>query len=757
MIRKRIDVVASLISLAAPALFLCVLGASFGEPGRPQAAKDQGTPATGGILRRFPQAGPLSRVTTFSKDVAPIFFKKCAACHRPDAAAPMSLLSYKDARPWATSIKEKVLDRTMPPWHADPKYGEFENDRSLSNKDIDTIRKWVDSGAPEGDPKELPPRPVFSEGWKIGKPDIVLTMPVKYMVPATGVLDYKYFEVPTHFDKDRWVQAAEVRVGNPAVVHHVIIFVKPPGSSSSGSPDIGLSDGLESLTGVAPGEDPVILPEGVGMLIRAGSALVFQVHYTPNGVAQSDQTSVGLVFCKKPVAKEAMGDAAMNVNFAIPPGDPNYEVRSSWQVDADCHLTALMPHMHVRGKDFRYTLVYPDGSSRVILYVPRYDFNWQTRYKFAQPVAAPKGSRIDCLAHFDNSPGNKSNPDPARLVRWGPQTWDEMMIGFIEFTLDHQELDRSDAIENSQKSSSRGSGQATRDNTGGANLSGLPATDVILDKYVQALGGARAIQAPVSRIMKGTISAPSIGAEGTIEIYAKAPDKLLTEVRSGALGTTRTGFDGTTAWEEKDSIVKELEIFPAREADFYLALNLRQLYPRIELKGRQKIRGREVYILEAPRGGSPKSWYFDCETGLLVRTEARDSAGRIRRAEDYDDYRDIDGVQIPLTLRRTDENQSELIIKFSEVKHNAPIDDAKFKKPPTRGASLIRLPGAGPGRGLNDELGARIKNQIVVALHIDAANARCSSQQNADQRALASSGNPADDGSRGRTNSASFL
>ena len=615
---------------------------------------------------------------TFSRDVAPIFFKNCAICHRPGQVAPMSLLTYSDARPWARSIKEKVLDRTMPPWHADPAYGKFRNDRRLSKDDIDTIVAWVDGGAPEGNPKNLPPPPGFTEGWKIGKPDVVLTMPVKFDVPAQGVLDYKYFRLPTHFTEDRWVQAAEVRVGSPAVVHHVIVFVENPHSNPGANQDAG----LESLTGVAPGEEPVILPDGVGMLVRAGSVLVFQIHYTPSGVAQSDQTSVGMIFSKKPVVKAAMGGAAINSDFAIPPGDPRYEVRSSYEVDADCHITSLMPHMHVRGRDFQYRLVYPDGSSRIILSVPRYDFNWQTRYQFAESVAAPKGSRIDCVAHFNNSSDNKANPDPARLVRWGPQTWDEMMIGFIEFTLDHQRLQPSEqpvsGPESSKQSVQHGSGDKSAERKPAAVL---PTIEQILDKYIHAMGGRQAVQAPTSRFMRGTISAPSIGADGTVEIYAKAPNKELTEIQSGILGSSRTGFNGTTAWEEENDEPRDLAVYPRREADFYLPLKLQEVYPRIELKGQEKIRNCEAYVLEAPRGGNPRRWYFDTNTGLLIRTENRDSGGALRRREDYEDYRAVDGIQVPFTTHWLDEDGIEIIIKFTEVKNNVPIDDSKFEKP----------------------------------------------------------------------------
>ena len=377
---------------------------------------------------------------TFNKDVAPIFYKNCATCHRAGEIAPMSLLSYKDARPWAKSIREKVLDGQMPPWHADPHYGSFKNDRRLSQKEINTIVAWVDGGAKEGNPKDLPPAPRFAEGWQIGKPDAVLTMNEEYTVPAEGTVGYQYFFIPTNFTEDRWVQAAEVRPGNRAVVHHVIVFIVSPDAVKRRLGLINREGGVDGLVGTAPGEQPMTLPDGIGKLVKAGSYLVLQMHYTPNGTAQKDRTSVGLIFNRKPVEQALIGGAAINRWFAIPAGAENHEVQSSYTFKADAHILNLMPHMHLRGKDFEYRLVYPDGASKVILSVPRYDFNWQTRYELKEPIAAPKGSRIECVAHFDNSTRNKWNPDAAKTVRWGQQTWEEMMIGFVGFTLDDQNL-----------------------------------------------------------------------------------------------------------------------------------------------------------------------------------------------------------------------------------------------------------------------------------------------------------------------------
>jgi hypothetical protein len=399
---------------------------------------------------------------TFTKDVAPVFYKNCVVCHRAGEAAPMSLISFKEARPWAKSIKEVVLDRRMPPWHADARHTEFSNDRRLSEKEINTIAAWVDGGAREGDPKDLPPVPKFTEGWSIGKPDVVLSMTEEFNVPAEGEIPYKYFAVPTNFTEDKYVQFAEIRQGNRAVVHHVIVSVREPGDDVMPKPgEIRLEAGSNNaqnrqnqssprrgnsadgrLIGWAPGEDPLILRPGQAKLVKKGSFLIFQVHYTPTGEPAKDRTSVGLIFSRAPVEKRVITSGAVARDLEIPAGHPNYEARSSFTFKEDSHIDSLHPHMHVRGKDFEYKLVYPDGTSKLLLSVPRWDFNWQLTYFFKEPVAAPKGSRIECVAHYDNSPRNKFNPDPTQVVRWGDQTWEEMMIGYFDYTIDSQNLQR---------------------------------------------------------------------------------------------------------------------------------------------------------------------------------------------------------------------------------------------------------------------------------------------------------------------------
>jgi len=361
---------------------------------------------------------------TFTRDVAPIVFNNCVQCHRPGEIAPMSLLTYKDARPWARSIKEKVANRTMPPWHADPHYGEFLNDRKLSQKDVDTIVAWVDQGAKEGNAKDLTSAPQFLEGWNIGKPDVIFYLPQEYTVPASGVVEYKYFSVPTNFTEAKWIQAAEIRPGVRGVVHHIIVFAQ---------------SGMEPqrlIVGYAPGEQPAVISKGLARKIPAGSKLVFQVHYTPNGTETKDRSYVGFVFAKEPPKAEVVTRPVLNAKFVIPAGDSNYQVESTYSFTQDAHIYSLMPHMHLRGKDFVFKVTFPDGSSKILLSVPKYDFAWQTYYVLKEPLAAPKGTRIDCLAHFDNSEKNKYNPDPTKEVRWGDQTWEEMMIGWMSFTWD---------------------------------------------------------------------------------------------------------------------------------------------------------------------------------------------------------------------------------------------------------------------------------------------------------------------------------
>ena len=360
----------------------------------------------------------------------------------------MSLMNYKEVRPYAAAIKEAVALRKMPPWFADPHYGHFANDRALSQAEIDTLVNWVKAGAPEGDPVDLPAPRTFFEGWNIEKPDLVFEMPTPFSVPASGTIAYQYYLIPARFDKDTWVEMAEVRPGNHAVLHHVIAYIRPPGSKWLAgikpgvayvppSKDEGDMRDAEFLVGYAPGLPPTELPEGRAKLIKAGSDIIFEMHYTANGHAATDQTKIGLKTVDASAVRERVFTMlAANGKFKIPPGDPNYQVEADFSFGADARIVSLLPHMHLRGKDFEYVAKYPTGESQTLLSVPHYSFSWQLVYIPAGDIVVPKGTTIHCTAHFDNSANNPYNPDPTKEITWGQQSWDEMMIGFFDVAID---------------------------------------------------------------------------------------------------------------------------------------------------------------------------------------------------------------------------------------------------------------------------------------------------------------------------------
>jgi len=370
----------------------------------------------------------------------------------------MALLTYKDARPWAKAIKEAVLVRKMPPWFADPAHGHFANDRRLSEDEIDTLVAWADSGAMEGDPK-LAPKPVtFTEGWAMGKPDMVVDMPEAYEVPASGTVEYTYFVTPSLFTEDRWVQQVEVRPGNKSVVHHIVLIVRPPGvkyvadapighayvpphKENPHRPDTGQgllqggAGGIEMAGVYVPGGLPYVLEPGQARLIPKGSDIIFQMHYTPNGKAAVDRSRVGFIFAKEPPKERVVNAYVSNMNLHIPAQAANHQVNARVTLYEDTKLLSMFPHMHVRGKSFEYHVTYPTGETETLLTVPKYDFNWQLTYYLQQPKVLPKGTVIECIAHYDNSPNNPSNPDPKGDVYWGDQTWEEMLAGFVDLAM----------------------------------------------------------------------------------------------------------------------------------------------------------------------------------------------------------------------------------------------------------------------------------------------------------------------------------
>lgn len=439
---------------------------------------------------------------TFTRDVAPIIFGKCANCHRPGEVAPMPLTSYKEVRPWSKAIREEVIEREMPPWFADPHSStlKFSNDRRLSQKEIDTIVAWVDAGAPKGDEAHLPKMPDYAPGWTFGEPDLVVEMPVDFEIPAEGELPMQNFYVPVPFTEERWVEKVELRPGNAAVVHHSIANVinlpegtkvvdgravkadsseaqinrqsarETGGLSEGGSREVFLSQdsftraGAFKLVGQAPGKGFERHHPGTAKRILPGMYFQFNMHYQPSGRVEKDRSRLGLWFAKKPVTHEVLTKGVTDRIFIggkeltetrmvngkevkvrgripnIPPNVDNWEIGGEVLIKEAITLYAFAPHMHLRGKDIKYTLIWPDGREQVLLSVPKFDFNWQLHYELDEPLKIPAGSRIVALAHYDNSIKNRYNPAPQKEVFWSEQSWDEMFIPWFEYTVDSKDL-----------------------------------------------------------------------------------------------------------------------------------------------------------------------------------------------------------------------------------------------------------------------------------------------------------------------------
>jgi hypothetical protein len=421
---------------------------------------------------------------TYTRDIAPIFYKNCTNCHRPGEIAPMSLLTYKDTRPWAKSIGTQVGKGSMPPWHADPAHGEFLNDRRLSDHDKAAIVAWVSAGAPEGNPADLPAPPTYASEWEIGKPDAVFSMAEDYPIPAQGTIAYQYFEIPTTFAEDKWIQAMEVRAGNPSVLHHVIVYARAPAPATPAAPAAPPAAGATpaqrpvplfifkegtqipagqtggrplppdqrpapgpndrpaparmgpTVGGFAPGQFVRVYQEGTAMRLPAGAVLILQSHYTSNGTPTTDRTRVAFKFASKPPQTEVRFASLVNGSLHIPAGAADYRVDAEMTISRDVTLWSILPHTHVRGVRWSYDATYPDGRTETILSVPKYDFNWQTDYVFKQPLKLPKGTMVHATAWYDNSTANKSNPDPTKEVWWGDQTWEEMMFSGLTFSID---------------------------------------------------------------------------------------------------------------------------------------------------------------------------------------------------------------------------------------------------------------------------------------------------------------------------------
>lgn len=444
-------------------------------------------------------------VPNFTKDVALIVFNKCANCHRSGEPVPMSLTSFQEVRPWAKAIREQVIERNMPPWYADPELSlKFSNDRRLSQREIETIVAWVDGGAPKGDDSDLPPLPKLAKGWSSGEPDLIIPMPVEFEIPAEGELPMQNFYVAVPFKEDRWVEAVELRPGNSAVVHHSIANVTrlPEGSkivngravkaelnTSDASRTGGLREGAEvfqsqdsfaragafKLIGQAPGKGYERHYAGTAKRISPGMYFQFNMHYQPSGRPEKDRSMLGLWFAKGTVNHEVLTKGIIDrvlvggkdigetrvINGRevktrgkipnIPPNVDNWEIAGETAIKQDITLYAFAPHMHLRGKDIKYILVWPDGRRQTLLSVPKFDFNWQLHYELEQPLKVPAGSRMIAIAHYDNSLKNRYNPAPQKEVFWSEQSWDEMFIPWFEYTVDAADLTKIAAGQSTSK------------------------------------------------------------------------------------------------------------------------------------------------------------------------------------------------------------------------------------------------------------------------------------------------------------------
>ena len=400
---------------------------------------------------------PAANPVTYA-DLRPVLERHCVGCHQKGEIAPMAFGTYQETRPWAKAMKQSVLKRSMPPWHADAETSRrIHNSRLLPESEVRQIVAWVDGGAVEGKPMaqvirvaKQPP-----SGWRMGQPDLVIRIP-GYQVPTSGTLPYTFLVSPTNVGEDKWIAAAEWKVDQRQVVHHINAFIRPPGSSyvkpaparefyvASKAERGARRDGerevdrRELLLGYEPGYRPVAWGPTQGKLLRQGSDIVFEMHYTANGTAVEDYSELGIYFAKEPPAQRVFTITPADSQLTIAPGDGNHRSFVWAELQAPARLISMQPHMHLRGKAYQIDAVYPDGRRDLLLKVPRYDFNWQTTYFLKEPMDLPKGVRLECTAWFDNSPNNPYNPDPAKTIYWGDQSWEEMNVGFMEIAFDRR-------------------------------------------------------------------------------------------------------------------------------------------------------------------------------------------------------------------------------------------------------------------------------------------------------------------------------
>jgi hypothetical protein len=381
---------------------------------------------------------------SFHKDIEPILQARCQECHRPGEVGPMPLMTYEQARPWAKAIKSAVVQHTMPPWPVNPHFGKFANDRSLTSEQIDLLTAWVDGGAPEGNPVDAPKPRTWVDGWNIPTPDAILEMPIAFEMPAKGRVEYQYIVIPTGFTEDKWIQMVEVRPSDRTITHHAQIFIREPGSKWLADQKPGVPLGVANSSGMGsevlaiytPGMVPDVWKPGSAKLIPAGSDLVFQMHYTATGKAGSDRTRLGLVFANEPPKERVFTMYGVNPMLSIPPGDPNYKAETIIPINEPMTMLTLFPHMHLRGKAFQYELIYPNGETETLLKVDNWSLNWQLSYKLAKPIELKPGMKVKATGWWDNSPNNPANPDPTKNVKWGEQSWEEMLVGFFDAAVD---------------------------------------------------------------------------------------------------------------------------------------------------------------------------------------------------------------------------------------------------------------------------------------------------------------------------------
>lgn len=397
---------------------------------------------------------PLVKGTVnFNQHIAPIIYSNCSSCHRPGEVAPFSLLTYQDVKKRARQIAEITEQRVMPPWKADSGHEQFLDARRLTNQQIGLIKQWVAEGMPEGKAADRPTPPQFNSGWSLGEPDVVFQPSEPYHLDAEGTDVYRCFVIPTNYTEDRYVAAVEVHPDNRKIVHHVIAYLDNtgqarkldeadpgPGYTSTGG-GIGFSPKLGGLGGWAPGNEPRLLPAGTGIYLPKGADIVLQVHYHKSGKPETDQTKMGVYFCKGAVDKRMRVAPVVYLPLRIPPGDANYTVHSDMTTPADVTVHGVMPHMHLLGREMTVTATLPDGTKKKLVHVPDWDFNWQITYALKDPLPLPTGSKVDVVARYDNTTNNPANPsNPPREVHWGEQTTDEMCIAFIYYTVDAEHL-----------------------------------------------------------------------------------------------------------------------------------------------------------------------------------------------------------------------------------------------------------------------------------------------------------------------------